>query len=138
MASIHDTVFPSQNYGHDLSSRQDFINTFINAAKFSKRSEQLPEDVMSAVEFKEWCTTLPSVRKFLGSFLMPPEPGRPGHQVPQLQHSLTLSSEILVMKKEYAWHIGGALSQDEVEEWKLLYNSAANGQSFNTFLGKIS
>lgn len=63
--------------------------------------------------------------------------GRPGHQVPQFQHSETLSSEILVMKKEYAWHIGGALSQDEVEEWKLLYNSAANGQSFNTFLGKI-
>ncbi|GKV38844.1 hypothetical protein SLEP1_g46709 [Rubroshorea leprosula] len=44
---------------------------------------------------------------------------------------------MLLLRKEYAWHIGGALSKQELEEWKLLYHSALNGLSFNTFLGSI-
>ncbi|RWW50136.1 hypothetical protein BHE74_00043626 [Ensete ventricosum] len=64
--------------------------------------------------------------------------GRPGYQVPCLQHPENVSSDVLILRKEYAWHIGGALSQNEVEEWKLLYHSAVNGLSFSTFLGNIS
>lgn len=64
--------------------------------------------------------------------------GRPGCQVPRLLHLENIDSSILLLRKEYAWHIGGALSQQELEEWKLLYHSALNGLSFNTFLGSIS
>lgn len=49
-----------------------------------------------------------------------------------------MESNLFLLKKEYAWHIGGALSQEELDEWKLLYHSALNGQSFNTFMGSIS
>ena len=64
--------------------------------------------------------------------------GRPGFQVPQLQYPDDISSNTLILRKEYAWHIGGALSQSEVEDWKLLYHSAIDGLSFNTFMGNIS
>ncbi|EXC01946.1 hypothetical protein L484_018860 [Morus notabilis] len=45
---------------------------------------------------------------------------------------------MMLLRKEFAWHIGGALAQHELEEWKLLYHSSFNGLSFNTFLGNIS
>lgn len=64
--------------------------------------------------------------------------GRPGSQVPHLVRSDGIDSNLILLRKEYAWHIGGALSQQEVEEWKLLYHSAFNGLSFSTFLGNIS
>lgn len=64
--------------------------------------------------------------------------GRPGCQVPQLVHSENIHSRTLLLRKEYAWHIGGALSLQELEEWKLLYHSSANGLSFSTFLGHVS
>lgn len=64
--------------------------------------------------------------------------GRPGAQVPQLFHLENIDPNTLLLRKEYAWHIGGALSQQELEEWRLLYHSSLNGLSFNTFLGHIS
>ena len=64
--------------------------------------------------------------------------GRPGSQVPCLVHLESVDSNMVLLRKEYAWHIGGALSLQELEEWKLLYHSAYNGLSFNTFLGSIS
>ncbi|PKI47025.1 hypothetical protein CRG98_032564 [Punica granatum] len=45
---------------------------------------------------------------------------------------------MILLKKEYAWHIGGALAEEELEEWKLLYHSSYNGLSFSTFLGNIT
>lgn len=64
--------------------------------------------------------------------------GRPGSQIPKLLTSKGVDSNITLLREEYAWHIGGALSQQEVEDWKILYHSAVNGLSFNTFLGNIS
>lgn len=64
--------------------------------------------------------------------------GRPGSQVPNLLHLESIDSNMVLLRKEYAWHIGGALSQQELEEWKLLYHSSSNGLSFNTFLGNLS
>lgn len=64
--------------------------------------------------------------------------GRPGFQVPLLEYPKHLSPDILILRKEFAWHIGGALSQQESEEWKLLYHSTIHGLSFNTFLGNLS
>lgn len=64
--------------------------------------------------------------------------GRPGSQVPRLLHLESVDSNMMLLRKEFAWHIGGALSQHELEEWKLLYHSSFNGSSFNTFLGNLS
>lgn len=59
-----------------------------------------------------------------------------GSQVPKLLHVDIDPSQIL-LRKEYAWHIGGALSPTELDEWKLLYHSSVHGMSFNTFLGHM-
>lgn len=64
--------------------------------------------------------------------------GRPGTQIPNLLTPKDIDSSTVLLRKEYAWHIGGALSQHELEDWKLLYHSSVNGLSFNTFLGNIS
>lgn len=53
-------------------------------------------------------------------------------------HPEDLSPESLILQKEYAWHIVGALSLTEAEQWKLVYHSAINGFSFATFMGSVS
>lgn len=60
-----------------------------------------------------------------------------GSQVPQLQHEDNIDPSQILLRKEYAWHIGGALSPTELDQWKLLYHSSVHGLSFNTFLGNI-
>lgn len=64
--------------------------------------------------------------------------GRPGFEVPLLHYPENICTDTLLLNKEYAWHIGGGFSQHEVQEWKLLYHSSLHGQSFNTFLGKVT
>lgn len=56
-------------------------------------------------------------------------------QIPKLLHSENINPSLLIMRKEYAWHIAGALQHEETREWVLLYNSSVNGLSFNTFMG---
>lgn len=51
------------------------MDIFLNAATFSKIVDGSAEESMSFEDFRNWCTLLPSVRKFLGSLLMPPDPG---------------------------------------------------------------
>lgn len=60
-----------------------------------------------------------------------------GLHVPQLHLPDNIDPSHTLLRKEYAWHIGGALSPAELDEWKLLYHSSIHGQSFNTFLGNI-
>uniref|UniRef100_A0A0R0EQE1 TLDc domain-containing protein n=1 Tax=Glycine max TaxID=3847 RepID=A0A0R0EQE1_SOYBN len=119
-------------------SHQDIFNIFLNAANFSKHDEGGTEETMSFEDFRSWCTHLPSVRKLLGSLLLSPDSGRPGYQIPKLLTSKAIDSNIILLRKEYAWHIGGALSHQDLEDWNLLYHSSLNGLSFNTFLGNIS
>ncbi|XP_010262937.1 PREDICTED: TLD domain-containing protein 1 isoform X2 [Nelumbo nucifera] len=138
LIAAFDAIFPSKNAETGLSSQQYIIRVFLNTAKFSKQVEGSAENSMSFEDFKSWCSFIPSVRKFLGNLLMPPDPGRLGFQVPSLLHSESVDSNLLILRKEYAWHIGGALAQNELEEWKLLYHSSIDGFSFYTFLGKIS
>jgi hypothetical protein len=64
--------------------------------------------------------------------------GRAGFQVPLLHYPENISSELLLLNKEYAWHIGGGFSQHDVQEWRLLYHSSLHGQSFSTFLGNVT
>uniref|UniRef100_A0A5B7C149 Putative TLD domain-containing protein 1 n=1 Tax=Davidia involucrata TaxID=16924 RepID=A0A5B7C149_DAVIN len=136
LTSMLDHIFSQRRSEPGSSSHQDIIGIFLNAANFSKADEGCAVNSMSFEDFRKWCTLLPSVRKFLGCLLVPSE-GRPGSPVPHLLHLENIDSNLILLRKEYAWHIGGALSHQELDEWKLLYHSAFNGLSFNTFLGNI-
>ncbi|XP_043694604.1 MTOR-associated protein MEAK7 isoform X2 [Telopea speciosissima] len=137
LVAMLDAVFPPKNAEPGLNAQKDAVDIFLNTATFSKEVDGSGEKSMSFEDFKSWCSLLPSVRKFLGCLLMPPDPGRQGMQVPHFLHSESIDSNLLILRKEYAWHIGGALAQHVQGEWKLLYNSAIDGLSFNTFLGNI-
>ncbi|KAF9680833.1 hypothetical protein SADUNF_Sadunf06G0162500 [Salix dunnii] len=139
LAAIFWNIFSQEASNNGLkNSHPEIINEFLNAAIFSKAVEGAAEKSMSFEDFRSWCALLPSVRKFLGSLLIPPDAGRPGSQVPQLMHGDNINPDLILLREEYAWHIGGALPHHELEEWKLLYHSAINGMSFNTFLGSTS
>lgn len=138
LAAILRSIFSLEASNPGLNSHREIINVFLNAAKFSKVVEGAAEKSMSFEDFRSWCVLLPSVRKFLGSLLIPPDAGRLGSQVPQLVHGDNINPDLILLREEYAWHIGGALPHHELVEWKLLYHSAINGMSFNTFLGSTS
>ncbi|XP_052172862.1 uncharacterized protein LOC127788521 isoform X3 [Diospyros lotus] len=131
-----DDIRYQQSSGTQSKSPQDGLFVFLNAANFSKTREGCDES-MSFEDFRKWCALLPSVRRYLGSLLSPSDSGRPGSQVPRLLHMQHVDSDSLLLKKEYAWLIGGALTHPELNEWKLLYHSTYNGLSFSTFLGNI-
>lgn len=137
LASVHETVFAIKKEVVEVSNNRPF-EEFLNSAVFSKDVEGVSGKSMSLSDFRNWCTLLPSLRKFLGNLLMPPDSGRPGFEVPLLHHPENICTDTLLLNKEYAWHIGGGFSQHEVQEWKLLYHSSLHGQSFNTFLGKVT
>lgn len=138
LAAILRSIFSLEASNPGLNSHREIINVFLNSAKFSKVVEGAAEKSMSFEDFRSWCALLPSVRKFLGSLLIPPDAGRLGSQVPQLVHGDNINPDLILLREEYAWHIGGALPHHELVEWKLLYHSAINGMSFNTFLGSTS
>ncbi|KAK7378831.1 hypothetical protein VNO80_04279 [Phaseolus coccineus] len=138
MIAIFNNILCIKDSQDRSSSHEDIINIFLNAAKFSMHNEGGTEETMSLEDFRNWCTHLPSVKKLLGSLLLPPGSGRPGSQIPKLLTSTAIDSNIILLRKEYAWLIGGALSQHDLEDWNLLYHSSVNGLSFNTFLGNIS
>ncbi|KAJ4819436.1 TLD domain-containing protein 1 [Rhynchospora pubera] len=133
LKSIEQTIFTEEAKGSNSATQNQRMEVFLNSATFSNSKE-----CMSQKDLSTWCCLVPSVRKFLGSLLMPPDPGRPGFQVPKLDYPPDVDSHVLILKEEFAWHIGGALTQQEAESWKLLYHSSIHGLSFNTFLGKIS
>ncbi|KAJ6914582.1 hypothetical protein NC651_016762 [Populus alba x Populus x berolinensis] len=137
LAAILRSIFSLEASNPGLNSHREIINVFLNAAKFSK-VEGAAEKSMSFEDFRSWCALLPSIRKFLGSLLLPPDAGRLGSQVPHLVHGDNINPDLILLREEYAWHIGGALPHHELVEWKLLYHSAINGMSFNTFLGSTS
>ncbi|KAK0584598.1 hypothetical protein LWI29_015932 [Acer saccharum] len=136
--AMFGNIFSTSTSESGSSSHQEIVDVFLNAATFSKNGETSTEESMSLEDFRNWCSLVPSIRKFLGSLLTPPDSAKPGCQVPRLLHLENIDPSMLLLRKEYAWHIGGVLSQQELEEWKLLYHSAVNGSSFSTFLGNIS
>ncbi|GLT90070.1 hypothetical protein SLE2022_080220 [Rubroshorea leprosula] len=138
LVMIFDDIFNVKSSEPGSSSRGDMVDIFLNAATFSRGDERCNYKSMSFEDFRKWRTLIPSLRKFLGSLLIPPDSGQPRSKVPKLLHLENIDSSILLLRKEYAWHIGGALSQQELVEWKLLYHSTLNGLSFNTFLGSIT
>lgn len=135
LAAILDDLFPSKNHEHLSSSRQCTVDAILSAATFSKDGGS-DEESMSFEDFRKLSGHIPSLRKYLG-ILLTPDPGRPGSQVPHLVYSEGYDSN-MILREEYAWLLGGLLTQPELEEWKLLYHSSHHGLSFSTFLGCIS
>ncbi|KAH6797566.1 TLD-domain containing nucleolar protein [Perilla frutescens var. hirtella] len=119
LTSIFNNLF------HQQCSDGKQIEVFINAANPTS-------DSMSFEDFQKWCAHLPAVRKYLGSLLTPSDSGS---HVPKLLMPDNIDPGQILLTKEYAWHIGGALS--DTDEWKLLYHSGVHGLSFNTFLGHM-
>lgn len=76
MGSIYSTIFSEDGEQPCLSLHQETMVAFLNVAILSKEVEGT-ETSMSLVDFKNWCRVLPSVRKFLGSLLMPLDSGSP-------------------------------------------------------------
>ncbi|KAM1079116.1 hypothetical protein ACFX2B_013717 [Malus domestica] len=138
LGAMFDNIFNMDNPERGSSAHLGSVDVFLNAAKFSKHDEGHDQESLSLEDFRTWCTLLPSVRKFLGSLLIPPHQGRPGSHVPRLMHVENIDSNMVLLKEVYAWHIGGILPQQELVEWKLLYHSSFSGLSFNTFLGSMS
>lgn len=75
MISIFNDILCMKDSGVGSSSHQDIVNIFLNAANFSMHNEGCSEETMSFEDFRTWCTHVPSVRKLLGSLLMPPDSG---------------------------------------------------------------
>ncbi|XP_009599099.1 uncharacterized protein [Nicotiana tomentosiformis] len=135
LTAVLRNISSHESHQSEPSSEREVLDIFLNAANLTTDDKQCAESYISFEEFRSWCARLPSVRKFLGSLLSPRDSGS---EVPVLIHPENIDPAVLLLRKEYAWHIGGALPQDELHEWRLLYHSTVHGLSFNTFLGNIS
>ncbi|KAJ0810809.1 putative TLDc domain, EF-hand domain pair protein [Helianthus annuus] len=135
ISGILDSISSEKEAESSSASNIKPVSIFLDAANFTKDNEGSSERSMSFEDFRSWLHLVPSARKFLTSLL---KPSSPSSQVPKLTHQGDIDSNMLLLKEEYAWHIGGALSHLESSEWKLLYHSSLNGLSFNTFLGNTS
>lgn len=137
MISVLETVLSSKDTITGDTLPEHIVQTFINAANFTPASDCDGGQIMSFEDFKEWCNLVPSLKKFLGSLLSSPITGISGRQIPELLYSENINPSLLIMRKEYAWHIAGALQQEEAQVWALLYHNSVHGLSFNTFMGNL-
>ena len=87
LASIHETIFAENKEAADGSHNRAF-EAFLNSAEFSKNAEGISEKSMSLSDFTNWCVLMPSLRKFLGNLLMPPDSGISYCLAIQLIHTL--------------------------------------------------
>jgi hypothetical protein len=74
LASVHETVFAVKKEVVEGSNNRPF-EAFLNSAVLSEDAEAVSEKSMSLSDFRNLCILLPSLRKFLGNLLMPPDSG---------------------------------------------------------------
>lgn len=72
---ILKSVFSTESSETESSDYKEMVDSLLNAATFSKSDDDGSEKRMSFEDFRSWCSLVPSIRKFLGSLLMPPSPG---------------------------------------------------------------
>ncbi|KAG5583132.1 hypothetical protein H5410_053759 [Solanum commersonii] len=135
LTAVLRNISSHESHQSEPSSDREVLDIFLNAANLTTDDTKCAESCMSFEEFRSWCARLPSVRKFLGTLLSPRDSGS---EVPMLVYPENIDPAVILLRKEYGWHIGGALPQDELHEWRLLYHSTVHGLSFSTFLGNIS
>jgi len=139
--SILQTVLGSKDSVLDSSLPENSLEAFLQSASFTEEGGGEGEAAaacMSMQDFRKWCASTPSVKRFLTTLLKGPISGVPGRQVPELLTPDNMSQSGYIMRKEYAWHIAGGMQAEETVEWVLVYHSPAQGLSFNTFLGKLA
>ncbi|PPD84357.1 hypothetical protein GOBAR_DD18723 [Gossypium barbadense] len=125
LVNMFNHIFQLKGSQPESSSHCYMVETFLNAATFSKDHEGRDKS-MSFEDFKSWCTLVPSVKKFLSNLLVPPDPGRPGSKVPKLQYSENIDSScvitqlncrngdeptVLIIKDREGYIFGGFASQ---------------------------
>jgi len=71
---ILKSVFSTESSDAESSDYKEMVDALLNAATFSK-SDDGSEKGMSFEDFRSWCSLVPTIRKFLGSLLMPPSTG---------------------------------------------------------------
>jgi Ca2+-binding EF-hand superfamily protein len=71
---ILKSVFSTESSDAESSDYKKMVDALLNAATFSK-SDDGSEKGMSFEDFRSWCSFVPTIRKFLGSLLMPPSTG---------------------------------------------------------------
>lgn len=71
---IFKSVFSTESSAAESSDYKEMVDAFLNAATFSK-SDDGSEKAMTFEDFRSWCSLVPTIRKFLGSLLMPPGQG---------------------------------------------------------------
>lgn len=65
-----ETIFASDRAESCLGSDDVNLDIFLDTATFENELDGSSK-ILTFVEFKKWCGLVPSVRKFLGSLLMP-------------------------------------------------------------------
>ncbi|KAM0905265.1 hypothetical protein ACQ4PT_017457 [Festuca glaucescens] len=70
LASLRETIFESNKEAGEGSNKRT-SEALLNSAVFSTNAEGVLEKSMSLSDFRNWCIVMPSLRKFLGSLLMP-------------------------------------------------------------------
>lgn len=136
--SILQTVLGPSNAVTGAGLSEGSLQSFLQAASFTEDVEGEAAPYMSLEDFRKWCASVPSIKKFLTSLLKGPAPGLPGRLVPELLMPDKMGQLQPVMRKEYAWHLAGVMQSQEAVQWVLVYHSSAHGLSFNTFLGKLA
>eukprot|EP00252_Welwitschia_mirabilis_P008534 TRINITY_DN2043_c0_g1_i1.p1 TRINITY_DN2043_c0_g1~~TRINITY_DN2043_c0_g1_i1.p1 ORF type:complete len:424 (-),score=84.25 TRINITY_DN2043_c0_g1_i1:302-1573(-) len=136
MISVFETILSPNDAVRGDTLSECSIQNFLNALK-PNTSDCKDDQNISFEDFQQWCSMVPSLKKFLKSLLTPPKPGIPGRHIPHLLFPDNIAPALLIMRKVYAWHLVGALQQEESEKWILLYHSSIHGLSFNTFMANV-
>lgn len=75
LITIFENIFDKKLSEDYSSGSQDIVRIFIDSANFSRSIEGHDEKSMSLADLRSWFAVIPSARKFLGSLLVPPDPG---------------------------------------------------------------
>ncbi|KAL2900089.1 TLD domain-containing protein 1 [Bienertia sinuspersici] len=75
LAAILDELFPLKDNESGKKSNQYIIDEILSAATFSKDDGEGDTKSMSSEDFKDLCSYIPSLRRYLGSLLLPPDAG---------------------------------------------------------------
>lgn len=73
--AILDDLFPLKDNESGMRSHQCIVDAILGAATFLKDDGEGGTESMSFEDFKDLCGRIPSLRKYLGSLLSPPDPG---------------------------------------------------------------
>lgn len=75
MITVFGSVFSPKRVQTGGSPKQQDLRIFLDSANFSENAQGHGDQSMSLEDLRRWFAVVPSVRKFLGSLLVPPNSG---------------------------------------------------------------